>query len=346
MDRRIRQLAEQVDANQISRREFVRRTAVITGGTAVGLSVLGKMAEAQGPKLRVWLFKSFVTDSNDILAKQVEAWAKERKVQVEMDWATFGDREQKFVAAIEAGNPPDIAEMNASGPDALQAGAPRRVGARQGHRQRPRRPAAARRALRRARRPALRRRPPDVAGRLLHPQGPAGRQGDQAAQGLRSRRRRDGQEDPGSVEGPLGPRPDAQSLGRRQRVHAEHPVELRRRHLGQGRQAGAGHDVPQAEHRGAAVLRRHHPEAQDPAARRDVVDGRPQQRGLHGRQARLHQQRRQPVLRHGRPRSIRSPRRPRSSPRPAGPAGSFLGGRLLQLGHLQGVASTSSCART
>jgi multiple sugar transport system substrate-binding protein len=116
MDRRIRQLAEQLDANQISRREFVRRTAVITGGTAAGLHVLGRMAEAQGPKLRVWLFKSFVTNSNEILAKQVEAWAKERKVQIEMDWATFGDREQKFVAAIEAGNPPDIAEMNYQGP--------------------------------------------------------------------------------------------------------------------------------------------------------------------------------------------------------------------------------------
>jgi multiple sugar transport system substrate-binding protein len=33
-----------------------------------------------------------------------------------MDWATFGDREQKFVAAIEAGNPPDLAEMNIWGP--------------------------------------------------------------------------------------------------------------------------------------------------------------------------------------------------------------------------------------
>src|SRR5205807_10347380 len=64
----------------------------------------------------VWLFKSYVTAGNDILARQVEDWAKERKVQIEFDWATFGDREQKFVAAIEAGNPPDIAEMNYQGP--------------------------------------------------------------------------------------------------------------------------------------------------------------------------------------------------------------------------------------
>jgi len=117
MDRRIRQLAEQLDGGVIARREFLRKTAAITGGTAAGLGVLRKMAHAQsGPKLRVWLFKSFVTKSNDILARQVEEWAKERKVQVEADWATFGDREQKFVAAIEAGNPPDIAEMNYQGP--------------------------------------------------------------------------------------------------------------------------------------------------------------------------------------------------------------------------------------
>jgi ABC-type glycerol-3-phosphate transport system substrate-binding protein len=117
MDQRLRHLAEQLDAGLIARREFLRKSAVITGGTAAGLSVLGKMAHAQsGTKMRVWLFKSFVTASNDILAKQVEAWAAERKVQVDMDWATFGDREQKFVAAIEAGNPPDLAEMNIYGP--------------------------------------------------------------------------------------------------------------------------------------------------------------------------------------------------------------------------------------
>ena len=117
MDHRLRHLADQLDAGLIARREFLRKAAVITGGTAAGLAVLGKMAHAQsGTKMRVWLFKSFVTASNDILAKQVEAWGAERKVQVDMDWATFGDREQKFVAAIEAGNPPDIGEMNYLGP--------------------------------------------------------------------------------------------------------------------------------------------------------------------------------------------------------------------------------------
>ena len=117
MDHCLRDLAERLDAGLIARREFLRKAAVITGGTAAGLGALRTMAGAQPrAKLRIWLFKSFVTAGNDVLAKQIEAWGKERKVDVEMDWATFGDREQKFVAAIEAGNPPDVAEMNIYGP--------------------------------------------------------------------------------------------------------------------------------------------------------------------------------------------------------------------------------------
>jgi multiple sugar transport system substrate-binding protein len=117
MDNRISGLAEQLAAGLIARRQFLRQAAIVTGGTAAGLATLRSMAGAQPKtKLRVWLFKSFVTAGNDVVAKHVEAWAKERNVDVEMDWATFGDREQKFVAAIEAGNPPDLAEMNALGP--------------------------------------------------------------------------------------------------------------------------------------------------------------------------------------------------------------------------------------
>ena len=80
MDRRLRALAEELDAGLIPRRRFLREAAVITGGTAAGLQVLARMAGAQpAVKLRVWLFKSFVTAGNDVLAKQVEAWAAERK---------------------------------------------------------------------------------------------------------------------------------------------------------------------------------------------------------------------------------------------------------------------------
>jgi ABC-type glycerol-3-phosphate transport system substrate-binding protein len=117
LDPRLRHAAEKLDAGLIARREFLRHAAVVTGGAAAGLATLRSMASAQAkPKLRVWLFKSFVTAGNDVLARQVEAWGKERNVEIEVDWATFGDREPKFVAAIEAGNPPDLAEMNIYGP--------------------------------------------------------------------------------------------------------------------------------------------------------------------------------------------------------------------------------------
>ena len=45
-----------------------------------------------------------------------------------------------------------------------------------------------------------------------------------------------------------GIRPDPEPLGRRRRFHAERPVGLRRRRVGQGRQARPRHDVPQGEH--------------------------------------------------------------------------------------------------
>src|SRR5436189_1231900 len=117
MDSRLKDLAERLEAGLIARREFLRKAAVVTGGTAAGLKALEGMAGAQSPtKLRIWLFFFKQKTAYEILAKQVESWAAERKVQVEFDWATFGDREQKFVAAIEAGNPPDMAEMNYQGP--------------------------------------------------------------------------------------------------------------------------------------------------------------------------------------------------------------------------------------
>ena len=66
-DARLKSLAEQLDAGLIARREFLRKSAVLTGGTAAGLAALRGMAPAQPKaKLRIWLFKSYVTAGNDI----------------------------------------------------------------------------------------------------------------------------------------------------------------------------------------------------------------------------------------------------------------------------------------
>ena len=225
-DPRLRKAAEALDAGLIARREFLRRAAVVTGGTAVGLDVLKSMASAQAkPKLRVWLFKSFVTAGNDVLAKHIEAWAKERNVDVELDWATFGDREQKFVAAIEAGNPPDLAEMNVYGP----------------MRYRPRSATSARSPARSPRRAAGSCRSPIERdeGRREVPRRAAVRHDTvffvrkdiMEAKGLKPPKVYDpdvvefARKTPGPRQGPLGVRPDTESLRRRRRVHGEHPLD-------------------------------------------------------------------------------------------------------------------------
>src|SRR5258708_17762408 len=98
MDRRLADLADRLAAGLIARREFLRKAAVITGGTAAGLGVLNTMAHAQGPKLRVWLFKSYVTAGNDILARQVGDWAQERTVKREVQCARFQHRVTHLLA--------------------------------------------------------------------------------------------------------------------------------------------------------------------------------------------------------------------------------------------------------
>src|SRR3989442_13904452 len=112
MDRRLTDLADQLAAGLMARREFLRKAAVITGGTAAGLGVLNTMAHAQGPKLPVWLFKSHVTAGNDNLARQVEDRAEGRKGPIEFEQATVGDRGEKFVGAIGARTAPTTAERN------------------------------------------------------------------------------------------------------------------------------------------------------------------------------------------------------------------------------------------
>ena len=206
-DARLRRDAEKLDAGRIARREFLRRAAVVTGGTAAGLEVLRSMAVAQArPKLRVWLFKSFVTAANDVLARHIELWAKDRNVEVELDWATFGDREQKFVAAIEAGNPPDIAEMNVYGPMRYRP-ALRDVTKLAGD------IAAARGGLLPFAERLMKFEGQAPSGGpllhddgVLHPQGHHGGQGPEAAQGVRPRRGRVREEDAGCGEAPLGVR--------------------------------------------------------------------------------------------------------------------------------------------
>ena len=117
MDHRLRDLADRLDAGLIARREFLRKAAIITGGTAAGLDALRTMATAQSQDQASRVALQELRHRGQRRRRQADrSVGKEHNVDVEMDWATFGDREQKFVAAIEAGNPPDMAEMNLYGP--------------------------------------------------------------------------------------------------------------------------------------------------------------------------------------------------------------------------------------
>ncbi len=241
MDTRLKNLAEQLDAGLIARREFLRKAAVITGGTAAGLHALRGMAPAQAKtKLRVWLFKSFVTAGNDVLAKQVEAWAKEKNVEVEMDWAHLRRSRAEVRGRHRGGQSTRPRRDEHLRADALQGGIARREQGGRGDRGGQGRAPALRRAGHEGRRQVPRRRALLNDRRVLHPQGHHGGQGPQGAQGLRSRRGRVRQEGAGPGQGSVRLRPDPEPVGRRRRLHVHHPLELRRGRVGQGRQARAG----------------------------------------------------------------------------------------------------------
>ena len=299
-DPRLSGLAAELDAGLIARREFLRKSAVLTGGTAAGLAVLRGMASAQPKtKLRIWLFKSYVTGGNDILAKHVEAWAKERNVEPEFDWATFGDREQKFVAAIEAGNPPDVAEMNYQGPMRYKA-------ALRDETKLAKDLAAARGGLL-----PYADRVMQFNGqyygiaRLAFGGGLHVRKDLLAEKGLKMPK----VYDPDVIDVAKkcqDPSKDIWGFGQTLNRCDDGNGFMQNILWNYGGSAWDKDGKPalatsnlKAEHGGAAVRGRHDPEAQGPAARRHGLERREQQRGVHGGQARHHQQRRQPVLRDG-----------------------------------------------
>src|ERR1051326_2328352 len=102
-DPRLLSLAEQVEAQQISRREFVRQAAIVTGSTAAGLHTLSSMAGAQPKtKMRVWLFKSFVTDCNENINKHIDQWAAERQADVDGAWLPLRARQVQLTGQYYA----------------------------------------------------------------------------------------------------------------------------------------------------------------------------------------------------------------------------------------------------
>lgn len=112
-----------------NRRQYERRKAMsrVTGKSAfVGLVVLCSLvlgifltahsALAAKPLLKVWLLRTFVADANEVLEKQIRDWAKAKGVELQIQYLTYADIGTKYIAAIEAGEVPDVGFLPEVGP--------------------------------------------------------------------------------------------------------------------------------------------------------------------------------------------------------------------------------------
>lgn len=73
-------------------------------------------AAAESGTLRVWLLRSFVTEANQTWERLIREFARARGVTAEIEFISFADMGVKHAAAIESGNPPDVAEVDSSFP--------------------------------------------------------------------------------------------------------------------------------------------------------------------------------------------------------------------------------------
>ncbi len=65
-------------------------------------------AQAVRPKLVIWGRATFVPPQLYWIEKKVREWAAKNNVDVEITWLAVADIGKKLIAAVEAGNPPDV----------------------------------------------------------------------------------------------------------------------------------------------------------------------------------------------------------------------------------------------
>ncbi len=74
------------------------------------------LSYGQKPVLKVWLLRTFVSDANEVLERQIRDWAKEKNVELQIQYLTYADIGTKYVAAIEAAVVPDVGFLPEVGP--------------------------------------------------------------------------------------------------------------------------------------------------------------------------------------------------------------------------------------
>ena len=70
---------------------------------------------AEKPKLTVWYVSTFVSEMKEVSKAALEEFAKLKDIEVEIQYIADTDAPQKYAAAIEGGNPPDLAEFGTPG---------------------------------------------------------------------------------------------------------------------------------------------------------------------------------------------------------------------------------------
>lgn len=74
------------------------------------------LSYGQKPALKIWLLRTFVSDANEVLERQIRDWAKEKNVELQIMYLTYADIGTKYVAAIEAAEVPDVGFLPEVGP--------------------------------------------------------------------------------------------------------------------------------------------------------------------------------------------------------------------------------------
>src|SRR5882672_4950798 len=99
-----------------SRRDFLKTTAGIAAGAALGDSLLGRDAQAQqltfkpeqGAKLRVLRWKRFVQGDEDLWMANTQRFIEKTGIEVRVDSENWEDLRPKAAVAANVGAGPDI----------------------------------------------------------------------------------------------------------------------------------------------------------------------------------------------------------------------------------------------
>lgn len=81
----------------------------------ISIFVFSGLAFAETPKLTVWLCSTFLKGMTDHYTKVFSEFAKSKGIDLEIQIIPDIDAPTKYAAAIEGGQPPDLAEFGASG---------------------------------------------------------------------------------------------------------------------------------------------------------------------------------------------------------------------------------------